>query len=108
MARSRITVKGGDGLMPIAQDKASCAELEKWCNKQVARCTTAALLNSTGTRFRAFTKQSLAKKMTCIFDGMFGKGKNGHFAQDEEDEDIPAAQELMASARGGNGLLEGE
>ena len=96
--RHKIMGRNGEGLKAIATDEAACRDLEAWCSKQTSRKKTSDLLADTKGRFLTFTNQSLARKMTIIFDGKFGKGVDGG------DETTSAAEALMQSAREGNGL----
>ena len=92
-------------LKPISQNAEKSAELEAWCRKQRFRQNTKALLSSTNAQFAEFTNQSLARKMTIIFDSMFGKGHDGGNDVDPETSTSSSSAEiLMSSARGGAGL----
>lgn len=90
------------GHKPIAQDATKAMELQRWCELQTQRQTAAHLIATTGDKFKAFSTQSLAKKMSTIFDKMFGRGKNS-LAETEEDGLSPS--DIMSAARAGSGLV---
>ena len=93
-----------EGLKKITDDDAAVAKLEAWCKKQPHRKKAGDLHFETNGEFSEFTNQSLARKLTIIFDGMFGKGCQGG----PGDADASALA-LMQSARSGLGLsLEGK
>lgn len=99
MARTKSSNRSGSsGMQTISQDNAKAMELEKWCKKQTRRQTTATLRAATGDQFKAFSNQSLAKKMVSIFDTKFGRGRDG------EDEEALRPDDIMESARNGSGL----
>ena len=91
------------GLQPISQDPEALALLESWCRKQHIRQPVKVLKAGCPHKFDGFTSQSLSKKMSAIFDSMWGSGNDG-VKDMQNDPFIQSADVLMAAARNGNGV----
>ena len=96
------------GLKPISKDIGAMAQLDAWCRQQPTRCGTKDLKFLTHGAFNEFSTASLAKKMTHIFDDMFGPGNDN--LKDKEANPCmngsakSGANALMAAARQGLGV----